>query len=87
MVFYLQTFVSLLFNILTLAILARVLLSWFQLSPNNPLIAILNEITEPILGPLRRVVPPLGMIDITPIVAMILLNVLQNAVMWSLAGL
>jgi YggT family protein len=87
LVYYLETFVSLLFNILTLAILARVLLSWFQLSPTNPLIAILNEITEPILAPLRRVIPPLGMIDITPIVAMILLNVLQNAVMWSLAGL
>ncbi len=77
-------FVTVLFQVLTLAILARVLLSWFPMSPNNPIIAFINEITEPILAPLRRVIPPLGMIDITPIVALLLLQVLQSVVVQAL---
>ena len=39
---------------------------------------ILFEITEPILDPLRRVIPRLGMIDITPLVAIILIQVIRN---------
>jgi YggT family protein len=45
---------------------------------------VLDQITEPILAPLRRVVPRLGMIDITPLVAIIILQVLAQAVAQSL---
>jgi len=41
-------------------------------------VTILYEITEPILDPLRRVIPRLGMIDITPLVAIILIQVIGN---------
>ncbi len=41
---------------------------------------ILGEITEPILAPLRRVLPTIGMLDISPLVAILLLNVLQTLV-------
>ena len=37
----------------------------------------LNQMTEPVLGPLRRVIPPLGMFDLTPMIALILLQVIQ----------
>ncbi|MCL5264212.1 MAG: YggT family protein [Chloroflexi bacterium] len=77
-----RNFVDVLFNVLILAILARAILSWFRLGPDNPLIQILYDITEPILSPLRRVIPPLGgMIDITPIIALFLLRFLQQMIM------
>ena len=71
-------FVNVLFTVLTYAILARALLSWFPISPGSPIVRLLDDITEPILSPLRRIVPRLGMMDITPIVAMIGLQVLQG---------
>ena len=58
----------------------RAIISWFSLDPRNPLVEVLDQITEPILSPLRRIVPRMGMIDITPMVAMILLWVLAQAV-------
>ncbi|MBC7258181.1 MAG: YggT family protein [Chloroflexi bacterium] len=71
-------FIRLLFNLLSLAILARVILSWFNVNPFHPVVSFLDQITEPILGPLRRVIPPIGMIDITPIVALVLLQVIET---------
>jgi YggT family protein len=79
-------FVNIFFNILSLAILARVLLSWVSVNPFNPIVSLLDQITEPILGPLRRVIPPLGMIDITPIVALFLLQFLQRILLSFIAG-
>jgi len=76
--FYLANFVQILFQILIFAILARALLSWFPGAQGSPVGRILEDVTEPILGPLRRVVPRLGMMDITPIVAMIGLQILEG---------
>jgi YggT family protein len=74
-------FVDLLFTILTLAIVARAIVSWFRLSPYHPVVQFLNQLTEPILAPLRRVIPPLGMIDISPLVAILLLQVIQQIIL------
>jgi YggT family protein len=73
------TFFDLLFTLLQFAIIARALLSWLPINRyNNPVTVLLDQITEPILAPLRRYIPPLGgMMDITPIIALILLQVLQ----------
>jgi YggT family protein len=54
------------------------LLSWFSLPPSNPLVTLLYDVTEPILAPLRRVVPRIGMMDITPVVAILLMNFIQR---------
>jgi len=83
---YLDSFIHVLFTVLTMAIFARVLLSWFPIRPDNPLVVVLMEITDPILKPLRRVVPSLGMLDITPIVALFLLQILEQVLrsaLWS----
>lgn len=64
------------FQILTFAIVIRAVLSWLALRPDNPLVAILDRITEPILAPLRRLIPRTGMIDITPLIVIILLQVI-----------
>jgi YggT family protein len=85
---FLLTFFGMLFQVITLAIGARCLLSWFPIGPNNPfypLAVILHQVTEPILGPLRRVIPSVGMFDISPIVAVLLIQwVIQPAVMTAL---
>ena len=67
--------------LLILAIIARALLSWFQMDPRSPLIQALYSITEPILEPFRRVIPRIGMIDISPFVAIIVLQFASRAVM------
>jgi YggT family protein len=84
---FLATFVEVLFRVLTYAIFARVLLSWFPIRPDNPLILILDEVTEPIMRPLRRIVPRLGMLDITPIVAIVVLQLLQSVLIMALQRL
>jgi YggT family protein len=69
-----------LLRILMAAIFLRAILSWFQLDPRNPLITVLDQITEPILMPLRRIVPRLGMIDLTPMIAIFLLLFLSQVI-------
>jgi YggT family protein len=56
----------------------RALLSWFNLPPGNRLVILLYDVTEPILAPLRRVVPRIAMIDITPLVAILLMNFIST---------
>lgn len=65
-----------LIQILGLAIFFRAILSWFVRDPYNPIVRVLNSITEPILQPLRQIVPRMGMMDLTPLVAIIVLSVI-----------
>lgn len=67
-----------LIQLLALAVFFRAILSWFVRDPYNPIVQALDYITEPILQPLRQVVPRIGMIDITPLVAIILLSVIAS---------
>ncbi len=69
--------VWLLFNFLVIAILIRALLSWFQMDPANPFIQALSAVTDPIIDPIRRVVPRIMMIDFSPMIAMIILSVIS----------
>ncbi|MEI6779033.1 MAG: YggT family protein [Chloroflexales bacterium] len=80
MIGFVGSFVDILFNVLLFAILGRVLISWIDPQGNMKVSQILNEITEPIIAPLRSVLPPLGMIDLSPMVAMILLQVLHSLI-------
>ena len=70
-------FIRLLCEVLTFAIFIRVILSWFVTRPNT-LTIILDKITEPILAPLRRIIPRAGMFDFTPLVAIILLQLIAR---------
>ncbi len=78
---FIVNFVSILVLILQIAIIGRAVLSWFPIDPRSPFVSILNEITEPVLAPLRRIVPRIGLIDITPMVAIFLLYIIQNVVL------
>ena len=84
-------FISLFVDALTLAILASVIMSWVTMfAPESPIVesinGILKQMTEPILAPLRRVIPPLGMFDLTPMIALILLQVLRRFLLSALSA-
>lgn len=64
-------------SIYSFILLIRVLLSWVNPDPFNPIVQFLTRLTDPVLEPLRRVIPPIGMIDISPIVAFLLLQAVQ----------
>lgn len=66
--------ICLVMTLMVVAIIARALLSWFNMDPRGPLIQALNQITEPVLEPIRRIMPRLGMIDLSPLVAILLLQ-------------
>ena len=69
-------FVYYLCRILTYAIFARAILSWFMPRRQNLLMLLLDDITEPLLAPLRRVIPRLGMFDLSPLVAIGILYII-----------
>ena len=68
------------FQLLRAALMVRVLCSWIQVSRYSPWVRWAFALSDPILRPLQRVVPPLGMVDITPIVAWLLLGLAENLV-------
>ena len=69
----LANFVEIFGKVMTIAIFVRAMLSWFPIKPDNALVSLLNSITDPILSPLRRIVPAVAMIDLTPMIAIMLL--------------
>lgn len=71
--------VSWAFSVLRLALLVRVISSWLPMSPYSRWIRWSYVLTEWMIAPLRRIIPLIGMIDITPIVAWFLLNLIQSA--------
>ncbi len=64
----------------TLAIVIRIIFLWISMSYANPTMRFFVRTTEPLLGPLRRMIPPIGMFDISPIVAFLILWLCQSAV-------
>jgi YggT family protein len=66
------------FTILRFALIVRVISSWLPISPYSPWIRWSYALSEPILAPLRRVVPNLGGLDITPILAYFLLGIVES---------
>ncbi len=71
----LADFLAIFINTLKYAILIQVLMSWMQ--PNSSSSYILHKVTSPLLNPIQRVIPPVGGMDISPIPALILLQLLN----------
>lgn len=65
--------------ILSIAIFVRVIMSWVGMDPNNAFAVFMRDITEPILAPIRQFMPRLGMLDLSPLVAIILLQLIGRA--------
>ncbi len=69
--------IALLVNIYFFALLAMIILSWVAPRSKNPAIYLLYQITEPIMAPLRKIIPSMGGLDFSPILVFILINVIQ----------
>ena len=70
-----------------IAIFGRIILSWFPLEPGGAAASVFRfhfAITEPVLGPVRNVLPSIGMFDLSPIVVMIGIQVLMQVIQRSL---
>ena len=75
---FLALFIEVLSTVLYFAILGRVILSWISPGGGDQLSTILYQVTEPILGPLRKVLPRLGRLDLSPIAALLILTFLRQ---------
>jgi YggT family protein len=72
--------VDILVIILTIAIFARVIVSWIVVGGSggqNSIVVFIYQITEPILAPIRKIMPRTGAIDLSPMVALLLLYAIQ----------
>ena len=87
---FLLAIVQLLLTLLSLytwVIVARALVSWVSPDPRNPIIQLLARLTEPVLRPLRKLVPPAmtGNIDLSPILAILLIQLVRYTIIYSLS--
>jgi YggT family protein len=74
-------FIIFLARALNFAILLRIIVSWLSSDPYNPIVSLIYGITEPILAPIRRVLPAMGGLDLSPLVALILIQVAQRVLL------
>jgi YggT family protein len=65
---------------LIIALLLRSVLSWFPMDRNNPFVRLVDTVTDPLVEPVRRVMPRTGMIDFSAFVVMIVLYIMLNVV-------
>ena len=73
--------VVLAFNVFIFAIVIQVILSWVNPGTYNPVNALLHSITRPVMGPIQRLIPPVSGIDLSPLIALIGLQVLKMLVL------
>lgn len=73
----LELFISALSQLLVLLVIISVILSYFM-DPYHPIRRSIDSVVEPMLAPIRRVVPLIGMLDLSPLILIILIQVLSN---------
>ena len=78
---FLRVFVQLFVTVLWLVVIARVLVSWIDPRFEGSVARFLYETTEPLMAPVRRVLPQTGMIDLSPLVVLLVLGVLARLVL------
>jgi YggT family protein len=78
---FLQTFIGMIIVILWLLVLGRVLMSWVDPTGRTQLGGFLIQATEPILAPVRRIMPPTGMFDFSSFIVLVILGVLMRVVL------
>lgn len=78
-------FIQVLAQVLSLLLIVDILLSYFM-SPYHPVRSTLDRLVQPLLNPIRRIVPPIAMIDFSPLVLLILIQLVANLFVSVLAG-
>jgi YggT family protein len=79
-IIWLINFVQILAQVLNFAILGRVIVSWLPISRESFFVMLIMGITEPILGPIRRIMPRTGMLDLSPFFGLILIGIAQSVI-------
>lgn len=74
----LMRFIDILFDLYSFAIIIRSLLPWLGVSHYHPAMSFLIQITEPVLAPLRRYIPPMSGLDFTPMVALLVIWLVEQ---------
>ena len=78
---FLRVFIQLFVTVVWLLVIGRVLLGWINPRFEGPVARFLFDTTEPLLAPIRRVLPSTGMIDLSPLVLVVVLGVLLRVVL------
>jgi|TARA_B110000263_G_C15021351_1_gene379700 YggT family protein len=65
-------------EILTWTIIARALISWLPIDQSSPIVQLLHSITEPIISPIRRILPNTGMMDLSPLATILAMMAFQQ---------
>lgn len=76
---FVQIFLGTIFGILWLLVLGRVLISWIDPTGQSRVASILIQATEPLIAPVRRVIPPTGMFDFSSLLVLLVLGALSRA--------
>ena len=71
-------FLARIIDLYSLVVLVAVILSWIQLDRRNPLVTITHALTEPVLAPIRKILPVMGGLDLSPMVLLIALQILKG---------
>lgn len=74
------TIVDYAFTLYSIILLARVLISWFPVDPYSPIVRVLHQLTEPLLAPIRRLLPQTGAIDFSPLIGFVVIVLAQRIV-------
>jgi YggT family protein len=67
-------------NAYSLVVFVRVIISWLQLPPNNPIVHYSRVLTEPVLEPIRKLLPASGGLDFSPLILLVLLRFIAGLV-------
>ncbi len=76
---FVQVFLGAIFGILWLLVLGRVLISWIDPTGQSRVASLLVQATEPLIAPVRRVIPSTGMFDLSSLVVLLVLGALSRA--------
>jgi YggT family protein len=77
-IYALVTILDMIINVIIFIIIVRAILSWISPDPRNPIVLSIYAMTEPILRPIKRIIPPMGPIDLSPLVVIILLFLIKS---------
>ena len=71
-------FLAQVIDLYTVVVFIAVISSWFQLPPENPVARVTRALTEPVLAPIRALIPPAGGLDFSPMILLILLRIVRG---------
>jgi len=82
--YFIYSLIRILFTLYTLILFARAFLPLFGLAYSNPLMRFVYDVTEPLLAPIRRRLPPIGPIDFSPLVLILIMWFFEQILFWVL---